>query len=233
MSSTTFPNTIPRVRPAPATPRPFGAHAALTLVEMLLVLGVVTFLLASVVPAVRALASSSGTTGACEMLLATLDQARGLAMARGGNALVVFADDQFPTDSAPFQSCQILFEPGDGSGSPEAVGRPIRLPAGVIFVPDVPGVFSVPAPCRLAVGQLGSWRNAVATDEVALPAIIFDASGGVVWPVSSESRRIFLAPGHTDAEANAVVTGGLIGIRLTRFTGRAERIPPAQTPSIP
>lgn len=105
-----------------------------TLIEMLVVIGIVAILTALIAPAVQGLMGTSGRRGGLNTVTAVLDQARLAAIENGTTAYV-----GFPTNAANKTngySHLIVFRdarPDDANQNPVAVTRWQRLPSGVFF----------------------------------------------------------------------------------------------------
>ena len=68
--------------------------AAFTLLELLVVVGIISVLLVAVIPAVNSLSKSSGRKGAISNLLGAIEQARAQAIKDGRRTYVVFPRSQ-------------------------------------------------------------------------------------------------------------------------------------------
>src|SRR4029077_11174321 len=85
--------TCSRKQFAPAfalVPAPRGRVRAFTLIEMLVVLGMIVILLSAVIPAVTSLSKANGRKGAMANLLGGIEQARAEAIKSGQATYVVF-----------------------------------------------------------------------------------------------------------------------------------------------
>src|SRR3954471_1523199 len=83
-----FPGSRRNVSKSPAK----QASLAFTLLELLVVIGILTILLVAIVPAVNSLSKSSGRKAAVSNLLGVLEQARALAVKDSHATYIVFPD---------------------------------------------------------------------------------------------------------------------------------------------
>ncbi|HEY4284988.1 MAG TPA: type II secretion system protein, partial [Chthoniobacterales bacterium] len=76
---------------------------AFTLLELLVVIGIIASLLVVALPAITSLSKSSGRKGAVSRLLGAIEQARSLALRDGQATYLVFPDKINTTDAATIE----------------------------------------------------------------------------------------------------------------------------------
>lgn len=214
-------------------PRP---HLAFTLVELLVVIGILSILLVAVIPAVNSLSKSNGGKSAVSNFMNTVEQARSLAINSGSATYVVFSDETLTSteSSAPDRyraKAYIIFKE-DKTFAPVAVSKWYFLPTGISFL-NGSGLMTAkdPAVKFTCPGTVGS-------TPIALPFIKFDSSGMVSLPTDPNIMFIKFFAGSVSSSGQATYTdsqqqkstGNLDQVTISRFTGRAKYVDP-YTPS--
>ena len=230
-------------------------RAAFTLVEMLVVMGIIVLLLAATLPALRGLNQSESRRGAVGNMMGVLDRARMMAISDGLATYVVFSCPTDPTQiNADLRGrAYAIFEDGDNVTFIPTQKTPwMSLPKGMAFKvkADVandcisarfaslaPTPTDLSFPLTVAASPSGSGGNSV-----QMPYWKFDATGAVT---EQKYLRLLMFPGSIDAGGNEVSTqviGGsatekghlLEEIALNQATGRAKYIiDPANNLSTP
>lgn len=212
---------------------------AFTLVELLIVIGIIAVLLVAIVPAVNSLSKSSGRKAAVSNLLATLEQARSQAIKDGRSSYVGLAAE--PTGGATgitdqnvisryFYHAYAIFEddPSD-STKPKIQVTPWKLfPTGISLRTEI----SFPS--------ASSTTNAVwsSTDLAFTPAgastqkfpfLEFDSTGALIAPAGANIGPILVrlfegsVTGTTEHPTTAANKDEVISI--APVTGRATYTP--------
>lgn len=125
----------------PVTFRPSRSHTprcrAFTLLELMVVIGIIAVMLVAIVPAVNSLSKSGGRKAAISNLLGAIEQARSLAVKDGQPTYVVFPDtlpgtaDVSATQRYAYRSYAIFEDDPANPGKPKQVTPWQSLPTGV------------------------------------------------------------------------------------------------------
>jgi len=200
---------------------------AFSLLEMLVVIGIIAIMMSLLVPAIGEFSSTAGRRGAVNIVMSTLEQARVAALESGRPVHVVF----YRRVGTEPDSIMVVRDPEDGnSATPyERLTKWIKLPKGVILHSPTAGSASTilsgdqnniasrisPAP-QLAFGE-------------NLNIVTFNETGGVDFPTSG--RQLFLSEGVRGSGGDTVIAarksaqgvgGGFEVISISRYTGRVQ-----------
>jgi len=197
-----------------------------TLIELLVVIVIIGILM---VVAAGTLGREWGVGGrsARQQVIATIEQARGHAIARGVSTAVVFGGEE--QDLADrFRKISYLevrelesggFVPAEENGA--LVARWLRLPKGMLFLPNLKE--------KETVFDIGDEVAGVRQDvdrTLAMTALVFGSRGQLLEP--REDVWIYLARGTTNASGGVQRFGGedegYQRILVHRLTGRAKGI---------
>ena len=214
--------------PHSAIPRAF------TLIELMVVIGIIAIMLVALIPAVNSLSKASGRKAAIASLLGALEQARANAIKTGNASYVVFpaftAAAQDTLDRYQYKAFAV-FE--DDPGAPTSLKQLTKwqtLPTGVAFR-AAPGAAGSVTDLPVAPGTFTFTPETNATADYY--CLKFNANGELESPLSSTEITVF--EGHvSDATATEIVTGAKEAngdpkaresVKIARLTGRAERAP--------
>jgi prepilin-type N-terminal cleavage/methylation domain-containing protein len=202
-------------------PRP---RRAFTLIEMLVVIGIIAVLLVAVIPAVNSLSKSGGRKGSVGELLGAIEQARALAVKDGRPTYLVFptfaSGNQATLDRYNYKSFAIFQDDPANPNTPKQITAWKTLPTGI----------SLRASSAEAVTNLPRMDAIVTTvpsftiDTTVSPTfycIKFNADGGMDNPTTNFTLAIFEGYVNGGAEvltANPIVTET---ITIAHLTGRA------------
>ncbi len=196
-------------------------RAAFTLVEMLVVMGIVVILLAATLPALRGLNQSESRRGAVGNVMGALDHARMMAISDGLATYVVFAC-KTSTDPQINAECwgrsYAIYQDSDNVSFLPVQKTPwMTLPKGVSFkvsadvAPSVLTCFTNQS--AQATDPAFPMSNAVGTGSAKLPYWKFDNIGNVTVPASVQSPqksedylKLLLFPGYVDASGKEIST---------------------------
>ena len=197
-----------------------------SLVELLVVIGVISMMLVLIAPAVTSLSKSSGRKSAVSNLMNALEQARSLAVSSGSATYVVFADQSTPAD----YRCRAFMVFQDRANFSQAAVTGWRfLPIGIAFRPDK-GLVTPPtaaSPLKFACG------GALGPTPRALPYVKFDPTGIVSAPTDPNALFVDIFAGAVDEAGRANYTDDaqrqsqkFDAVVLARLTGRVRYVDP-------
>ncbi|HEY2799946.1 MAG TPA: prepilin-type N-terminal cleavage/methylation domain-containing protein [Chthoniobacterales bacterium] len=207
---------------------------AFTLVEMLVVIGIISLLLVAVIPAVNSLSKSNGRKAAISNFINAVEQARALAITSGSATYVVFGDETLtsPDDSSPDRyraKAYIIFQ--DKNFVPVAVSKWYFLPTGISFLPGSSansGLMMDKDP-TIKFSCPGSVNPA----PVALPFIKFDPNGTVAFPTEPNIMFVKFFSGFVTGAGQTIFTDktqktiqNFDAVTISRLTGRARYVDP-------
>lgn len=196
-----------------------AVKSAYTLVELLVVVGVVSLLLALAAPAFVALAPTR--KAGIHELAAFLKRARAEARATGRERIVAFADRNFPPGEGALRSYALFADADDVSsgahaqeengGAPQQLTPWRRLPTGLIFARG--GDFeTVEGTAFRTIHDLVPTRSFSISGSgnfatTPLPCLVFGPDGSVRFPGFSDADALHLglAEGHYEPETKRVV----------------------------
>ncbi len=205
-------------------------RSAFTLVEMLVVIGIISILLVAVIPAVNSLSKSSGSKSAVSNFMNAVEQARSLAITSGSATYVVFADETLTSNdsSAPDKyraKAYIIFQ--DKDFVPVAITKWYFLPTGISFLPGA-GLLTAKDPAIKFVcpGNVGATA-------ISLPFIKFDPQGMVALPADPTVMFVGFFSGTVSAAGTKTFTDStqktnqkFDQVTISRLTGRARYVDP-------
>ena len=219
--------------------RPSCRAVAFTLVEMLVVMGIIAILLATLLPALKGLNQGLGRRGAIDTLLGTLDHARMMAISDGRATYMVFASTSTSLKPELRGHAYAIYEDHDNiSFTPEQRTAWTQLPNTLAFkVADGGGTYasvmnrplgSVDPSFPVSAGGLPTGTTGPVS--LQLPYWKFDATGAVDEQTANY-LRVLIFPGYIDPTSNGEVatqSGGktnanlLEEIDINQATGRAK-----------
>jgi prepilin-type N-terminal cleavage/methylation domain-containing protein len=230
--------TCSRKQVAPAftlVPALRGRFRAFTLVEMLVVLGIILLLLVAIVPAVTSLSKANGRKAAIANLLGGIEQARAEAINTSQATYVVFptfgaGTAQSTLDRYNYKSYAIFEDNAANPGSVKQVTAWKSLPTGV----------ALRAAGAAALSNLPVWTpptgftfNPDTSASPVFPCFQFNSNGEVATPAANVLLGIF--EGYVNSGTEIATTKDASGnpsaveyVMVSQFTGRAE---PTATPS--
>lgn len=212
---------------------------AFTLLELLVVIGIISILLAAVIPAVTSLSKSSGRKGAISNLLGAIEQARAEAIKSGQATYVVFptfAATSQTTDRYSYKSYAIFADDPANPGTPKQLTNWKNLPTGVSLRSQTSSPESL---TNLSKDTSSMFK--FTPDSNATPIsyyIKFNGNGEVESPPAPPNVTLAVFEGYVNGETE-VPTGAKDAsgepaaresITIARLTGRAERSESTPTP---
>jgi prepilin-type N-terminal cleavage/methylation domain-containing protein len=234
-----FPRRISVVQKEPHACRAVGRRGdrrrAFTLLEMLIVMGIISVLLVALTPAVTSLSKSNGRRAAVSALLGAIEQARAEAIKSGQATYVVFPIFTNGTESTldryNYKSYAIFEDDAANPGSVKQLTSWNPLPAGVALRSGGTAALSNLAdPGYLS--PVPTFR--FTPDANAAPTyrcLKFNLNGEIEAPIAPPANVLFAVFEGYVSNGNEVITGGNDGsgnplaaeyLMISRMTGRAE-----------
>lgn len=202
---------------------------AFTLLELLVVIGIIAVLLAAIVPAINSLSKSGGRKVAVSNLLGAIEQARGLAVKDGQATYVVFPDtlpagtDTNTTQRYAYRSYAIFEDDLANPGAPKQITPWQSMATGI----------------SLRSGSLNYLANSISftftplNATASFPFLKFNAQGEVDPSTTRNASattgtiEFGVFEGFADANGDKDTSAGKSteSISVARLTGRAVRTP--------
>lgn len=203
-------------------------HPAFTLLELLVVIGIIAILLVAVIPAVTSLSKSSGRKGAVSNLLGAIEQARVQGIKEGRSAYVVFPIFTSGTPAAldrySYKSYAIFEDDPAVPTTPKQLTNWKTLPTGISLRYASLTALTDPASLMPPLGTITFTPDTTATQFKCLK---FNANGEIESPPGNVSLSLFeghvngaveVVTGSRDANGNPAATET---INIAHLTGRA------------
>jgi len=199
---------------------------AFSLLEMLVVIGIIAIMMSLLVPAIGGFSSTAGRRGAVNIVMNTLEQARVAALESGRPVHVVF----YRRVGTEPDAIMVAREPENNPGSDplERLTKWIKLPKGVLLHSPPAGITILSASLPAGFATRISPSPQVATGET-LNIVTFNETGGVDFPTSG--RQLFLSEGVRGSGGDTAIAsrksaqvagGGFEVISISRYTGRVQ-----------
>lgn len=208
---------------------------AFTLVEMLVVMGIISLLLVAVIPAVNSLSKSNGRKAAIGNLLGAIEQTRMEAIKSGQATYVVFPVFSGGTalatlDRYHYKSYAIFEDDPAKPGTPKQLTPWRTLPTGVSFRASQASTRAVPDlanSAALTPAETFSFTpDTKAT--VSYYCIKFNADGEVEAPVPTNGPVVLLSvfEGRVEGSNEIPTSKPMVtdSISIAPLTGRAEQL---------
>src|SRR5438093_4104478 len=219
-----------------------GRLRAFTLVEMLVVLGILVILLSAVLPAVTSLSKANGRKAAMANLLGGIEQARAEAIKSSQATYVVFptfgaGTAQSTLDRYNYKSYAIFEDNAANPGSVKQVTPWKALPTGVALrATGTAALANLTDPASLNPAPTFSFTPDTGTTP-AFRCLKFNFNGEVEAPATNVLLGVF--EGYVSNGTEVVTSGkdangdpaAVEYIAIAQFTGRAEPADAVATPT--
>jgi prepilin-type N-terminal cleavage/methylation domain-containing protein len=208
--------------------------AAFTLLELLIVLGIIAVMLLALIPAVTSLSKAGGRRAARDSLLGGIEQARAEAIKSGQATYIVFptftSGTQSTLDRYNYRSYAIFEDNAASPGNVKQVTDWKSFPAGVALrASGIAALSNLADPVTLTPAVTISFTS----DTSATPfrCVKFNSNGQVQTPTANVLLAVFegyvnngseVATGTKDATGNPYATEYLM---VSQSTGRAVPVP--------
>lgn len=211
---------------------------AFTLLEVLVVIGIISILLVAVIPAVTSLSKSSGRKGAASNLISMIEQARSLALSDARNTYVAFATTL--TGSATplmvqeysYRAYAVFEDAASGAGKLQ-VTKWQKLPKGISFrsrdESGAPAGTCITSSTNTTTDTF-SFSPLGSATTISCPYIAFDSTGAIIQPTSTSPMRIVVFEGTATSSGESPTARESSGepvrdeIQVAKFTGRATYV---------
>src|SRR5438874_3163242 len=229
--------TCSRKQFAPAfalVPAQRGRFRAFTLIEMLVVLGMIVILLSALVPAVTSLSKANGRKAAMANLLGGIEQARAEAINTSQATYVVFptfgaGTVQTTLDRYNYKSYAIFEDNAASSGSVKQVTPWKALPTGVALrAAGTAALANLTDPASLNPAPTFGFTPDTGTTP-AFRCLKFNSNGEVEAPAANVLLGVF--EGYVSNGTEVGNPAAVEYIALAQFTGRAEPADAVATPT--
>lgn len=202
---------------------------AFTLFELLIVIGIISLLLITVLPAVNSLSKSGGRKGAISNLTIIIEQARSLALSDARNTYVAFTGDVSLSEYT-YRSYAVFEDDATGVAHAIQVTKWQKLPTGISFRAQNE---------KTGTGTcLTSTSNNVTADfdfppgaaKITCRYLGFDPTGSVIQPTSTAPMRLVIFEGlvKSGSEIATAREGSQEPVRdeiqVGRYNGRAKYV---------
>ena len=218
-----------------------GRVRAFTLIEMLVVLGMIVILLSALVPAVTSLSKANGRKAAMANLLGGIEQARAEAINTSQASYVVFptfgaGTAQGTLDRYNYKSYAIFEDNAANPGSVKQVTPWKALPTGVALrAAGTAALANLADPASLNPAPTFSFTPDAGTP--AFRCLKFNSNGEVEAPAANVLLGVF--EGYVSNGSEVVTSGkdangnpaAVEYIAVAQFTGRAEPADAVATPT--
>ncbi len=219
-----------------------GRFRAFTLVEMLVVLGMIVILLSAVIPAVTSLSKANGRKAAMANLLGGIEQARAEAINTSQATYVVFptfgaGTAQSTLDRYNYKAYAIFEDNAANPGSVKQVTPWKALPTGVALrATGTAALANLADPASLNPAPTFSFTPDTGTTP-AFRCLKFNSNGEVEAPATNVLLGVF--EGYVSNGTEVVTSGkdangnpaAVEYIAVAQFTGRAEPADAVATPT--
>lgn len=208
-----------------------------TLLELLVVIGIISILLVAVIPAVTSLSKSSGRKGAISNLLGAIEQARAEAIKSGQATYVVFptfpsGTSQTTLDHYHYKSYAIFEGDPANPGTPKQLTKWQTLPTGIALRSKSSAPESLTNPTNLSKDTTSMFK--FIPDSGTTPTFYylkFNSNGEIELPPNGVTLAVF--EGYVDTSNTEIITGvkdafsppnplATGAINISHLTGRAE-----------
>jgi len=222
-----------------------GRFRAFTLVEMLVVLGMIVILLSAVIPAVTSLSKANGRKAAMANLLGGIEQARAEAINTSQATYVVFptfgaGTTQSTLDRYNYKAYAIFEDNAANPGSVKQVTPWKALPTGVALRATGTAALANLAPTASPTPSPPTPTFTFTPDTSATPVyqyLKFNVNGEVEAPAANVLLGVF--EGYVSSGTEVVTSGkdangnpaAVEYIAVAQFTGRAEPADAVATPT--
>ncbi|MEP6810802.1 MAG: type II secretion system protein, partial [Chthoniobacterales bacterium] len=208
---------------------------AFTLVELLVVIGIIAVLLAALVPAVTSLSKSKGRKGALGNLATVIEQGRALALADSRNTYIAFATiiqnaGTSVTDEYSYRSYAVFEDDAAGIPHNVQVTKWQKLPRGISFRSQNEPSGAGTSLTSNSNPSTAAFIFSPTAGTITCPYLQFDPLGSVAEPTSAAPMRLVIFEGSVNAGTETPTARDSSQqpvrdeISVGRYNGRAQYV---------
>lgn len=201
-------------------------YKGFSLVELLIVVGIIAVMMAAFAPAISGFSSTVGRRGAVNTVMNIFEQGRVAAIEGNRPVYVLMWRRTFPEQDA----MMILRDTEDGTGDYIQLTKWVKLPKNILLHQPTQGasILSVTAPSTVFdLARMPNNFTVPAGENVKV--LVFNETGAVDFPTTKANRKLIISEGVRGTGGTEAIlsdkkqdAGGFEIISIAPYTGRAQ-----------